>query len=152
MDDETPNDIPPFQTARDPTVLSVGTNGPPGSTATLGLGDDESLGGQTVYTGSTGNSPQQSSDSSTDMDDRTRRIQGEDDRAEAVMVEMRKELTSAINEAELQSDTKKVEPLIRKVRELHDRSRKEIVERHWDIWATIASESGTCPSDEQNSR
>lgn len=148
MDDETPNDIPPFQTARDPTVLSVGTNGPPGSTATLGLGDDESLGGQTVYTGSTGNSPQQSSDSSTDVDDRTRRIQGEDDRANAVRVGMWKELKFAIHEAELQSGTKKVEPLIRKVRELHDRSRQEIVERHWDIWATIASESGTCPSDE----
>lgn len=148
MDDETPNDIPPFQAARDPTVLSVGTNGPPGSTATLGLGDDESLGGQTVYTGSTGNSSQQSSDLSTDMDDRTRRIQGEDDRANAVIVGMWKELKFAIHEAELRTDTKKVEPLIRKVRELHDRSRQEIVERHWDIWATIASESGTCSSDE----
>jgi hypothetical protein len=135
------NDTPPSQTARDSTVLSAGTNGRPGSTGSLREEDSESHGGQNANTGSTGSGSQHSSEMSADMGYRTREIQEEERVAHAVMLEMLKQLTAAIKQVERQSGDDKVEPLISKLRELHGRSRKEVVERHWGTWTSIAGES-----------
>jgi hypothetical protein len=141
MDDETLNHSPPSQTARAPTVLSVETNGRPGSTGTLGEKDSESHGGHNGNTGSTGSGSQHSSETSADMGYRTREIQEEERVAHAVMLEMLKQLTAAIKQVERHSDDNKVKPLISELRELHDRSSKEVVDRHRDTWTLIAGES-----------
>lgn len=72
---------------------------------------------------------------------RTRRIHEEERSAHAVLLEMLKQLTAAIKQAERHSEESKVEPLISKLRELHARSEKEVVERHWGTWTSIAGES-----------
>ena len=138
MDDETLNHSPPSQTAGDP---SVETNGRPGSTGSLGEEVSQSHGGQNGNTASTGSDSQHSSGTSADMGYRTRRIQEEERSAHAVMFEMLKDLTATIKQAERQSGDDKVEPLISKLRELHARSEKEVVERHWGTWTSIAGES-----------
>lgn len=139
MDDETLNHSPPSHTAGDPTVLSVETNGRPGSTGSLGGEEGESHGGQTGLTGNTGDGSQQLAEELSDQENQDPASLRK--KQPSLLFALSGRMSDAVKEAERRSDRGQIVHLIETLRELHGRS-KDLTKSKRSIWKDGARKSG----------